>query len=152
MKRFCLPLLICIVLPILALSQTTSSRKSSSKAGTTFKKRPFTQSCDSPSFPSDTKTPPDSACPITGSGGAEAHQNTAKNDFCSSGDPNPIDFAKLKDLQSQVAGDSSINWGNKNTPDHKRGPTVDRTPLEKLGEGQLVQLRGFVLIARQEGA
>lgn len=151
MKRFFLPLLICIALPILSFSQTTSSRKSS-KGGSTATRHPFTQTCDSPSFPSPTKTPPDSTCGITGKGGAEANQNKAKNDFCASGDPNSIDFAKLKDLQAQVAANSSIDWGNKKTEDHGKGPTVDRAPLEQLGEGQLVQLKGFVLIARQEGA
>lgn len=151
MKRFFLPLLICIALPILSFSQTTSSRKSS-KGGSTATRHPFTQTCDSPSFPSDAKTPPDSACPITGSGGAEANQNTSKNDFCASGDPQPADFNKFKDLQTQVENASGIDWGNKNTPDHKKGPTVDRAPLEQMGEGQLVQLKGFVLAAHQEKA
>jgi len=152
MKRLLFSLLLTMALSLLAFSQTTHTGTGRKKGTSTFKKQSFTQSCDSPSFPSPDKTPPDSVCGLTGSGGAETAQNTSKNDFCASGDPESIDFDKMKALQAQVESDNSINWGNKNTADHKRGPTTDRAPLQQLGEDKLVVLKAFVLIARQEGA
>ncbi|HEY6971549.1 MAG TPA: hypothetical protein VJA94_20230 [Candidatus Angelobacter sp.] len=147
MKK-CLLFLLIILFAFPALAQTTKKKKSSR----TFKKQPLTESCDNPAFPSADPTPPDSVCPAQGSGGAEAAQNTAKNDFCSSGDPQSISFEDFKNLQNQVADDPNINWGDKNTDTRQKGPTTDRTPLQQLGEGNLVVLRGFVLKARQEGA
>ncbi|HEY6249844.1 MAG TPA: hypothetical protein VI685_07765 [Candidatus Angelobacter sp.] len=154
MKRLFFLLLISLALSVSSFAQTTqpSSKSSKSSKGATFKKKSLTQSCDSPSFPATDKKPPDSLCGLTGSGGAEAAQNTSKNNFCASGDPEAEDFTKLKDLQTQVENASGINWGNKNTPDHKRGPTTDRAPLQAMGEDKLVLLKAFVLIARQEGA
>lgn len=148
MKK-CLVFLLITLFFIPVLAQQTKKKKSSHQ--TTFKKQPLTESCDNPAFPSPDSTPPDSVCPAQGSGGAETAQNTAKNDFCSSGDPQPITFEDFKNLQSQVADDPNINWGDKNTDTRQKGPTTDRTPLQQLGEGNLVVLRGFVLIARQEG-
>jgi hypothetical protein len=49
----------------------------------------FTQTCDNPQFPDAKAKPIDSACPVEGKGGAEANQNTAKNNFCAEGDANP---------------------------------------------------------------
>ncbi|HEY6348183.1 MAG TPA: hypothetical protein VI636_02115 [Candidatus Angelobacter sp.] len=153
MKRLFFSLLISLVLPLSFLAQTTHSRSTSSKgAAPTFKKQNFTQSCDNPSFPTADKEPPDSVCGPIGSGKAETAQNTAKNNFCASGDPEAIDFSKMKDLQTQVENASGIDWGNKNTADHKKGPTTDRAPLQQMGEDKLVVLKAFVLIARQEGA
>lgn len=149
MKK-CLLFLLMILLCASVLAQQTKKKKSSH--GPTFHKHPLTQSCDNPSFPSPDTTPPDSVCDVTGSGGAEAAQNSAKNDFCSTGDPQPISFEDFKNLQAQVADSPNINWGDKNTSTRAKGPTSDRTPLQQLGEGNLVVLRGFVLIARQEGA
>ena len=147
MKRFCLFVLMGL-LCVPASPQQTKKKGSQ----TTFKKQDFTQTCGNPSFPSPDKMPPDSICGVTGSGGAEAAQNTAKNDFCPTGDSQPITFEDFKNLQTQVADDQNINWGDKNTSTRSKGPTTDRTPLQQLGEGNLVVLRGFVLIARQEGA
>ena len=145
--KSCFAFVIICLLSIPALPQQTKK-----KSTTTFRKQPFTQSCDNPAFPSPDKTPPDSICDVKGSGGAEAAQNTAKNDFCPSADPQPISFDDFKNLQNQVADDQNINWGNKNTSTRSKGPTTDRAPLQQLGEGNQVVLRGFILIARQEGA
>ena len=151
MKRLCLCLLLATILPFASVAQQTKTG-AAKKTGTTVKKTSFKPGCDSPTFPADKKTPADSFCGISGSGGAEANQNKAKNDFCSSGDAESVDFDKLKSLQDQVASATGIDWGNKNTDNHKKGPTQDRAPLESMGEGKLVVLKGFVLIARQEGA
>jgi len=139
-------------LTVLCAAALPQQSKKKSSHHTTFKKQPLTQTCDNPSFPSPDTTPPDSVCGVSGSGGAEATQNAAKNDFCSTGDPQPITFEDFKNLQTHVADDPNINWGDKDTSTRKKGPATDRTPLEQLGEGNLVVLRGFVLIARQEGA
>lgn len=45
----------------------------------------------------------------------------------------------------------AINFGNENKGTRKKGPTTNRAPLRRLGEGKLVTLKAYVLIARQEG-
>src|SRR5215813_3504837 len=115
----------------------------------------FRPACATPSFPTPSPSSNlgiDFQCSVAGSGGAEAQQNAAKNNFCASGDPEVITFEDLKNLQARVNADRSINFGNKNTLERKKGPTIERAPLKALGEGKLVTLRAFVLIARQEGA
>lgn len=112
----------------------------------------FNQSCDSPSFPAKEATAIDSSCAVIGSGGKEAAQNNQKNDFCASGDPAAMTFEKLNQLQKQVENTQSINFGDSATATRKAGPTTNRTPLKQMGEGNLVVLNGFVLIARQEGS
>ncbi len=46
----------------------------------------------------------------------------------------------------------TINFGDKDSPARPKGPTKDRGPLQQMGEGGLVTLRGYVFKARQEGA
>lgn len=152
MKRLYFCLLMILVLALAASAQTGSRSHHTTAHPTEFVSQPFSAGCDSPSFPGADATPPDSVCDRPGSGGAEAAQNTAKNDFCASGDPQPMEFDDFKKLQTQVANNKSINWGDKNTPTRHKGPTTKREPLEKMGEGNLVVVKGFVLIARQEGA
>jgi hypothetical protein len=118
----------------------------------------FSQKCSSPFFPSDEPTVMDNtSCTISGNGGAETWQNDAKNNFCASGDPNdPIltSIPELVALQAKAQQIPNINFGN--TRSHpltsKAGPVQDRAPLQAIGEGSLVQLVGYVKIARQEGA
>ena len=90
----------------------------------------FAPSCDTPAFPSD-PTPIDSACGISGSGGAEAAQNEAKNNFCATAPAKPIVIQDLQDLQQQVQNDPTIPFGNpRNHPlTNQAGPATDRTPL-----------------------
>ena len=114
----------------------------------------FTNSCAAPQFPSATPTNIDNLCGVAGTpGSSEAGQNQVKNSFCATGPANPIAIADLVALQDKVQQNKSINFGNKS--DHpltkKAGPPKDRTPLTVLGEGNLVALQGYVLIARQEG-
>jgi hypothetical protein len=157
MKRFCLLLLLSLGLGLVSVAQQATHTRSHhpktqpADSGDTGSQS-FSPGCDSPTYPSSDGTPADSACGLEGSGGAEAAQNKAKNDFCASGDPQATSFDDLKNLQAQVTSDTSINWGNRNTADRKKGPTTDRAPLEQMGEGKLVVVNGFVLIARQEGA
>ena len=120
----------------------------------------FAQLCENPDFPTDVATAMDgTSCPISGNGGKETWQNEAKNNFCATGLPSspgtPIttslaEFVSLQNKAEQIPG---INFGN--THDHpltsKAGPVQDRSRLVALGEGNLVQLLGFVKIARQEG-
>lgn len=115
----------------------------------------FTPECGSPHFPSPAPSHNlgiDTKCAMEGSGGDEANQNRAKNNFCAEGSPWPIALPELKDLEKKVEGDTSINYGDKIMPGRsKKGPTIDRGPLHELGEGKQVQFVGFVLKARQEG-
>jgi hypothetical protein len=118
----------------------------------------FSQKCSSPFFPSEEATVMDNtSCTVSGNGGAETWQNDAKNNFCPSGDPNnPIltSIPEFVALQAKAQQIPNINFGN--TRSHpltsKAGPVQDRAPLVALGEGNLVQLIGYVKIARQEGA
>ena len=115
----------------------------------------FTNSCSVPQFPSATPAAIDSLCGVAGTpGSSEATQNQAKNNFCASAPANPITIADMVSLQQQVQQNKSINFGNKS--DHplssKAGPMKNRAPLVALGEGNLVVLEAYVLIARQEGS
>jgi hypothetical protein len=119
------------------------------------------QLCSQPKFPSTDQSPFDqTACQLGGNGGAETAQSEAKNNFCASGpDDNPTspivttigDFTLLQDQVRQIP---HINFGNyrQHPFTSEPGPVQDRTPLRDLGEGKLVQLQGYVKIARQEGA
>jgi len=117
----------------------------------------FAQSCADPNFPTETPTAMDEgSCSVAGSGGVETWQNEAKNDFCASasGAPTATTIADLVALQAKVQQIPNINFGN--TRQHpltaKAGPIQNRAPLVALGEGSLVQLQGFVKVARPEGA
>ena len=116
---------------------------------------PFKPACVKPSFPSPppaAKPAIDSQCGLTGAGaGAEGVQDSVKNNFCATGAPKAVTVASLTGLQAQVEKNPAINFGNENKGTRQRGPTTDRAPLRKLGEGKLVTLRAYVLIARQEG-
>jgi hypothetical protein len=120
-----------------------------------FKRTRFKPVCANPTYPAPApaKAPSiDSQCGLAGSGsGPEGAQNSAKNNFCATGKPQEITIADLTSLQQQVEKNPAINFGNENKGARKKGPTVNRAPLKKLGEGKLVTLRAFVLIARQEG-
>src|SRR5207245_7605401 len=86
----------------------------------------FRPNCESPSFPSPAPSQAlgvDHQCGLVGSGGAEAKQNTAKNNFCATGEPKKITIEDLKKLQTRVNNDHSINFGDRNTPLRHRGPT-----------------------------
>lgn len=154
MKRFYLLLLVSLSLVLLTFGQQSTSgrRHHTSPQPADTGNQNFSPTCNSPSFPSSDATPPDSACGLQGKGGQEAAQNTAKNDFCASGDAKSMTFDDFKKLQTQVANKKNINWGDKNTATRRKGPTTNRAPLEQMGEGNLVVINGFVLIARQEGA
>jgi hypothetical protein len=120
-----------------------------------FKRTKFTPVCANPSYPkpAPAKQPAiDSQCGLNGSGaGPEGAQNSAKNNFCARGAPREITIADLTKLQQQVEKNPAINFGNENKGTRKKGPTTNRAPLKRLGEGTLVTLKAFVLIARQEG-
>jgi hypothetical protein len=119
----------------------------------------FAQVCTNPNFPVDTTSPIDeTSCSVAGNGGAETWQNEAKNNFCAAGASSPAvpaltNVAELVALQGKVQQIPGINFGN--TRNHplttKAGPIQKRAPLVALGEGELVQLIGFVKVARQEG-
>jgi hypothetical protein len=97
---------------------------------------------------------------VSGNGGAEAWQNEAKNNFCASGPaggiatPTTTSIPELVAMQAKVQQIPDINFGNPRTHPltSKAGPIQDRAALIALGEGSLVQLMGYVKIARQEGA
>lgn len=119
------------------------------------KRAAFKPVCAKPSYPTPApvKSPViDSQCGLAGSGtGPEGQQNMSKNDFCATGKPQQITIDYLTSLQKQVEANPAINFGNEDKGTKKRGPTTNRAPLTKLGEGKLVTLTAFVLIARQEG-
>jgi hypothetical protein len=121
----------------------------------------FAQICTSPYFPVETPTAMDgTSCGVSGNGGAETWQNEAKNNFCASipaGDPTTpttTSIPELVALEAKVQQIPNINFGNprQHPLTGKAGPIQDRAPLVALGEGGLVQLQGYVKIARQEGA
>ena len=116
----------------------------------------FKPLCAKPSYPlpAPAQSPAiDSQCGLAGAGtGPEGQQNMAKNDFCATGTPRAITIDYLTSLQKQVEANPAINFGSENKGTRKKGPTTNRAPLTKLGEGKLVTLKAFVLIARQEGA
>lgn len=114
----------------------------------------FVESCNNPLFPSPDRTTIDqTTCTIAGSGGAETFQNEAKNSFCAAGPATSKTIQDLMNLQAKVEQDVTIPFGNTRSHGaHPHGPATNRKPLQDLGEGTLVTLQGFVLIARQEGA
>ena len=115
----------------------------------------FTQECNNPHFPMPAPSQNlgiEAKCVVEGSGGDEAEQNRAKNNFCATGPPRSITLQDLKELQKKIEDDTSINYGDKIMPGRtKAGPTIERKPLQSLGEGKQVTFVGFVLKARQEG-
>src|SRR5215471_1148607 len=144
-----------VSLSVQSATQKSKSRKKKPGPSPNFVAHKFTPSCDSPSYPTPAPQASlgiDAACDLPGSGGAEANQNKAKNNFCASGTPKEMTIADLKKLQTTVNNDKSINFGDANSATRKKGPTVDRSKLEDLGEGTLVTIKAYVLIARQEGA
>lgn len=115
----------------------------------------FTPACRTPSYPSPAPAQPlaiDGACGLSGSGGDEANQNTAKNNFCATDTPEPMTITDFQNLQAQVVKDPTINFGDADSASRQKGPQVDRAPLQALGEGKLVSLTAYILLARQEGA
>lgn len=116
----------------------------------------FKPVCTQPNYPTPAPAQSpgiDSVCGLAGAGtGPEGQQNMAKNNFCARGTSQVITIADLTNLQAQVEKNPAINFGNENKGTRKKGPTTNRAPLRKLGEGKLVTLKAFVLIARQEGA
>jgi hypothetical protein len=123
--------------------------------GAKVRKHTFRPACQVPSYPSPAPPIPpaiDRVCGLQGSGGTDANQNIAKNNFCASGQTQPVTLKDFEKLQQQVDGDTSIPFGDKGSGLRLQGPAVDRSPLQKLGEGKLVSLQGYVLLARQEGA
>src|SRR5215813_5512239 len=120
-----------------------------------FKPTKFKPVCANPSYPDP---PPannpgiDSQCGLSGVGaGPEGAQNSAKNNFCATGAEQDMTIADLTKLQQRVEQNPAINFGSENKGTRPKGPTTNRAPLKKLGEGNLVTLKAFVLIARQEG-
>jgi hypothetical protein len=120
----------------------------------------FKPLCANPDFPSETATAMDGeSCGLSGSGGAEANQNQAKNNFCATdpagelANPTLTSIPELVALQTKAQQIPDINFGSRfgHPLTSKPGPVVDRGALQALGEGKLVQLIGFVKIARQEG-
>jgi hypothetical protein len=120
-----------------------------------FRRTKFKPTCANPNYPTPApaKSPAiDSQCGLTGAGkGPEGLQDSAKNNFCATGTPEEITIEELTRLQQEVEKNTSINFGNEDKGARKKGPTTNRAPLQKLGEGKLVTLKAFVFIARQEG-
>ena len=116
----------------------------------------FFEACPNPHFPPDSAPTAidETSCTIAGNGGAETFQNEAKNNFCAAGPANAITIPQMAGLQTKVQEEGDIPFGNpRNHPQTvSSGPATNRKPLQALGEGNLVTLQGFVLLARQEGA
>jgi hypothetical protein len=145
-----LSLLSACVLGTTALGAKRPPRRTKPAAGQLF--RP---ACAKPSYPSPppaAKPAIDTQCGINGAGtGPEGVQDSVKNNFCATGAPQAVTVASLTGLQAQAEKNPAINFGNENKGTRKKGPTNNRAPLRQLGEGKLVTLRAYVLIARQEG-
>jgi hypothetical protein len=111
-------------------------------------------SCLAPQFPQPAPTKIDSVCGAVGSGGEDANQNQAKNNFCATGPTKPITIPDMMALQKRAQATKGVTFGNsdRHPLTSGPGPVIDRRPLVALGEGNLVTLQGYVLIARQEGS
>lgn len=137
-----------------ATKRTTRTAKSKTQAARPAAVK-FKPACAKPNYPSPppAKSPAiDSECGLSGAGaGAEGVQNSVKNNFCATGRARAVTITDLTNLQKQVVKNASINFGSANKGGRTKGPTTDRAPLKRLGEGRLVTLKAFVLIARQEG-
>jgi hypothetical protein len=143
----------------------SADEKDRSIAADALRQFEFVPACPLP-FPDPPVTQPidnslEHSCGMFGFTDLEAlkAENFAKNNFCAGMqnrntrcEPELVDFDKLNKLQAQVERDHSINWGNPHNVDHSAGPTTNREQLRQFGEGNLVTLKGYVLIARQEGA
>lgn len=145
--------LLCLTL---SLTQSVDPSFGQSKAKPPAPKpTKFKPACSQPSYPTPAPAQGpqiDALCGLPGAGsGPEGQQNMAKNNFCATGTPQVITIADLTNLQAQVEKNPAINFGNENQGNRKKGPTTNRAPLKKLGEGKLVTLQAFVLVARQEG-
>lgn len=121
-----------------------------------FKPSKFKPACVNPSYPMPAPSSApviDSLCGLSGAGaGPEGTQDMVKNNFCAKGTPTAVTVASLTGLQSKVEANNAINFGSAGKGTRKKGPTVNRAPLKRLGEGKLVTLsKVYVLIARQEG-
>lgn len=120
-----------------------------------FKRTKFQPACAKPNYPmpAPAKNPAiDSQCGLSGAGaGPEGVQDSVKNNFCATGTPEEITVDGLIKLQQQVESNPTINFGSRAMGSRQKGPTTNRAPLKKLGEGKLVTLNAFVLIAHQEG-
>jgi hypothetical protein len=139
-----------------SVNATRLQKSRGKKPVAAFKPAKFKPVCTNPGYPTPApKISPviDAQCGLAGGGsGPEGQQDMTKNNFCAKGTiPQTMTIADLTDLQSQVVKNTAINFGSANQGTRKRGPTTNRAALRKLGEGDLVTLKAFVLIARQEG-
>jgi hypothetical protein len=148
--------LLCALTGCFILNSNSVFGQAAAKPKPVFKPVKFKPTCLKPNYPQPapaTSPKIDAQCGLAGSGaGPEGQQNTAKNNFCATGTAQAITIEDLTNLQTQVEKSPAINFGNEDKGTRKRGPTTNRAPLKKLGEGKLVTLKAFVLIARQEGA
>jgi hypothetical protein len=118
-------------------------------------KQSFSPGCSNPSYPVPAPVKPpgiDAKCGIMGTGTTEANQNRAKNNFCATGEAEQLVIADFARLQAQVEKNPGIPFGDVPSGTRPKGPAVDRAPLQKLGEGKLVVMQGYVFAAKQEGA
>ena len=147
--------LICFSLSATLISSTVVWPAFAQTPATT-RRATFKPVCATPSYPAPAPKKGlgiDSQCGLSGAGtGPEGVQDSVKNNFCAKGIPQKITIDYLKGLQAKVEKNPAINFGNENKGARKKGPTTNRAPLKRLGEGKLVTLQAYVLIARQEGA
>jgi hypothetical protein len=135
-----------------AAKKRTSKRRAPQGTTASANFRPVCRRPNYPQPPPATSPAIDAQCGLAGSGsGAEGAQNSAKNNFCATGTPRAVTIPSLTTLQSRVEKNPSINFGDENSTTRQRGPTTNRAPLQRLGEGRLVTLKAYVLRARQEG-
>jgi len=163
-SKFPRPVTLTLLIAALGMALVTSwgSGRASiangqARAKPAFKPTKFKPACANPTLPmpAPAKAPAiDSLCGLSGIGGAtpEGVQDSVKNNFCAKGIPRAVSLADLTGLQSKVEANPAINFGSAGRGTRKKGPTINRAPLQKLGEGKLVTLsKVYVLIARQEG-
>lgn len=95
--------------------------------------------------------PIDASCAVNGSAAKNTGgwaQNAAKNNFCGKGTPKKVSAARLTALQGTTADKipDSGGWGDTNLP-KDRSDLKDAAKLGGLGEGQLVELEGYLFEA-----
>ena len=155
-RAVCVVLLFAVTFGLTIFGAPKVKTKPKPKTVPAVKGTKFKPACANPSYPTPAPSSSlgiDGQCGLAGSGtGPEGQQNMAKNNFCAKGTPQVITIADLTSLQAQVEKNTAINFGSEDKGTRKKGPTTNRAPLRRLGEGKLVTLKAFVLIARQEGA
>ena len=122
--------------------------------------QPFVPGCTLPFDAIKLSHPIDKQCPLGGDEGPDGNaphrlQNEAKNDFCATGDPVPVNLNVFVALQTAVNKMKNLPWGEgeKLPPDRSLLHNLKITDAGRsltLGEGTKVVFVGYVMDAKHD--